>query len=415
MKVLVANLGSTSFKYRLFDMADERQLARGGVERIGSPVSRCFVEIGEHRAETNESVPNHGVAVDACIRQLTNPDGGCLKDASEISAIGFKAVHGGRISGVQIIDDRVLEAMEEMNSVAPAHNPPYMAAMRQLANMASKIPLVAAFETGFHQTIPDAWKRYAIPDSIAETLPIRKWGFHGASHRFIGWRTAQLLGRSDARVISLHLGGSNSMCAIRGGESVATTMGMSPQTGLPHNNRVGDIDPYALPLMMEHTGLALPELLKMLSTQAGLLGLSGGLSEDVRDLEEAASKGHAKAKLALDVFVAEIRRQLGSLMVALEGVDAIAFTGGIGENSQWVRREVCKGLTQFGISLCEQKNQSGAKERRIDSGADQTGTSNIGQSQSIADTRVNVEIWIVPTNEELIVARQTVEALRLKK
>lgn len=195
------------------------------------------------------------------------------------------------------------------------------------------------------------------------------------------------------------------MCAIRGGESVATTMGMSPQTGLPHNNRVGDIDPYALPLMMEHTGLSLPELLKMLSTQAGLLGLSGGLSEDVRDLEEAASKGHAKAKLALDVFVAEIRRQLGSLMVALEGVDAIAFTGGIGENSQWVRREVCKGLSQFGINLCEQKNQSGAKERRIDTGA----------TPSDSAMRGNVEIWIVPTNEELIVARQTVEALRSKK
>jgi acetate kinase len=395
MKVLVANLGSTSFKYRLFDMQDERQLARGGVERIGSPVSRCFVEIGDYRAESNEAVPNHGVAVEACIRQLTHPEAGCLKDASDISAIGFKAVHGGRLSGVQIIDEKVLSAMEEMNSVAPAHNPPYMAAMRQLASTSSRIPLVAAFETDFHQTIPDAWKRYAIPDALAQALPIRKWGFHGASHRFIGWRMAQLLERDDARVISLHLGGSSSMCAIRGGKSVATTMGMSPQTGLPHNNRVGDLDPYALPLMMEHTGLTLTELLRMLSTEAGLLGLSGGLSGDVRDLETAAASGQAKAQLALDVFVAEIRRQLGSMLVALGGVDALAFTGGIGENSQTIRSAVCEGLSDLGIELCNEKNQSGAKERRID-----------------PRTTGRVPIWIVPTNEELIVARQTVEAVR---
>jgi acetate kinase len=400
VKVLVANLGSTSFKYRLFDMSDERQLARGGVERIGSPSSRCFVEIGTSKVEMEQSVPNHGVAVDACIQQLTNPTSGCLRDASEISAIGFKAVHGGRVSGVQIIDESVLQAMDEMNSVAPAHNPPYMAAMRQLATMAAKIPLVAAFETDFHQSIPEAWKRYAIPDALAEQLPIRKWGFHGASHRFIGWRMSQLLGNSDARVISLHLGGSSSLCAMRGGRSVATTMGMSPQTGLPHNNRVGDLDPYALPLMMEKTGLTLKDLLKVLATEGGLLGLSGGLSGDVRDLEQAAEQGNAKARLALDVFIAEIRRQLGSMLVALGGADAIVFTGGIGENSITVRRAVCDGLQDLGIALCETKNQAGdnqagEKERRIDDAAR-------GKSQ----------LWIVPTNEELIVARQTVEAIQ---
>jgi acetate kinase len=395
VKVLVANLGSTSFKYRLFDMSDERQLARGGVERIGSPSSRCFVEIGTSKVEMEQSVPNHGVAVDACIQQLTNPKSGCLRDASEISAIGFKAVHGGRVSGVQIIDESVLQAMDEMNSVAPAHNPPYMAAMRQLATMAAKIPLVAAFETDFHQSIPEAWKRYAIPDALAEQLPIRKWGFHGASHRFIGWRMSQLLANSDARVISLHLGGSSSLCAMRGGRSVATTMGMSPQTGLPHNNRVGDLDPYALPLMMEKSGLSLKDLLKVLATEGGLLGLSGGLSGDVRDLEQAAEQGHAKARLALDVFIAEIRRQLGSMLVALGGADAIVFTGGIGENSITVRRAVCDGLLDLGIALCETKNSAGDKERRIDDAA-----------------RGKAQLWIVPTNEELIVARQTVEAIR---
>ena len=394
MKVLVANLGSTSFKYRLFDMSNEQQLARGGVERIGSPESRCFVEIGEYRGELTQSVPNHGTAVEACISQLTHPTHGCLQDASEISAIGFKAVHGGRLSGVQRIDDKVLAAMDEMNSVAPAHNPPYMAAMKQLASMSSNIPLVAAFETDFHQSIPEAWKRYAIPASIANALPIRRWGFHGASHRFIGWRTAQLLGRSDARIISCHLGGSSSLCAIRDGKSMATTMGMSPQTGLPQNNRVGDLDPYSLPLMMEHTGLSLERLLHLLSTQAGLLGLSNGLSGDVRDLEKASEAGNCDAKLALDVYVADIRRQMGGMLMALGGADAIVFTGGIGENGVGIRRAVCEGLEDLGIGLSATSNANGPTERRID------------------DTHGKVQIWIVPTNEELIVARQTVAAIQ---
>ena len=393
MKVLVANLGSTSFKYRLFDMSTEQQLARGGVERIGSPESRCFVEIGDYRGELTQPVPNHGTAVDACISQLTHPTHGCLQDASEIGAIGFKAVHGGRLSGVQRIDEKVLAAMDEMNSVAPAHNPPYMAAMKQLATMSSHIPLVAAFETDFHQTIPEAWKRYAIPASIANALPIRRWGFHGASHRYIGWRTAQLMGRSDARIISCHLGGSSSLCAIRDGKSMATSMGMSPQTGLPQNNRVGDLDPYSLPLMMEHTGLTLERLLHLLSTQAGLLGLSNGLSGDVRDLENASAKGNTDAKLALDVYVADIRRQMGGMLMALGGADAIVFTGGIGENGVGIRQSVCQGLEDLGIRLSAISNTSGPTERRID------------------DSQGKVQVWIVPTNEELIVARQTVAAI----
>lgn len=392
MKVLVSNLGSTSFKYRLYDMTNEQQLARGGVERIGAPESRCFVEIGSHKSEMTLSVPNHGVAVDACISQLTDPNHGCIRDASEISAIGFKAVHGGRISGVHRIDESVLQAMDEMNSVAPAHNPPYMAAMKQLASM-SRIPLVAAFETDFHQTIPEAWKRYALPSSLASALPIRKWGFHGASHRYIAGRSSELIGRSDARVISCHLGGSSSLCAIKAGKSVATTMGMSPQSGLPQNNRVGDLDPFALPLMMEHSGLTLTELLQELSTKAGLLGLSGGLSGDIRDIESAADAGNADAKLALDVYVAEIRRQMGGMMMAMGGLDAVVFTGGIGENGKRIRALICDGLQDLGISLCQDKNQSGSSERRIDDG---TG---------------RVELWIIPTNEEIVVARQTVAAI----
>jgi acetate kinase len=396
MKVLISNLGSTSFKYRLFDMSNERQLARGGVEQIGAPSSRCFVEINDHRSEAHLSVPHHGVAVEACLKQLTNPEFGCIREASEIQAIGFKAVHGGRFSGVYVIDENVLAAMEEMNAVAPAHNPPYMAAMKQLAAV-SPIPLVAAFETDFHNTIPEAWRRYAIPADWADSLPIRKWGFHGASHRFIAQRMAQLLGRDDLRLISCHLGGSSSLCAIRSGQSLATTMGMSPQSGLPQNNRVGDLDPFTLPLLMHSLGLSLSEVLKRLATEGGLLGLSRGLSADLKSLEQAAGAGNADAQLAVDAYVAEIRRHMGGMLMALGGVDAIAFTGGIGENSSTIRNKVCEGLSDLGISLDPSNNQSGPSERRIN-----------------ADSHA-VAIWIVPTNEELIVARQTVLAIEKAK
>ena len=247
MKILVANLGSTSFKYRLFDMAGNVQLARGGIERIGSPESRCMVEIGGRRQEKTLRVPDHAEAVRQCLAQLTDPEAGCLKEASEVSAIAFKAVHGGRISGVQRVTPEVLAAMEEMNDVAPAHNPPYIKAMRLLSEKLPEIPLVAAFETDFHRTIPDRNRYYAVPYEWAEDGLMRRYGFHGASHRYIATRTAELLG-PGLRIISCHLGGSSSLCAIRDGQSVATSMGFSAQSGLPQNNRVGDFDPFALPI-----------------------------------------------------------------------------------------------------------------------------------------------------------------------
>lgn len=400
MKVLVANLGSTSFKYRLLDMAPDAagelpvQLARGGVERIGSPSSPCSVEIGDYAGQMEMEVPHHGVAVQACVSQLTDPEHGCLNDAAEISAIGFKAVHGGRLQGVFRITDDVLDAMAEVSSVAPAHNPPYLSAMRQLAATVPDIPLVAAFETDFHATIPEARKRYALPKDWSDALPIRKWGFHGASHRYIATRSAQLLERSDARVISCHLGGSSSLCAIASGQSVATTMGMSPQTGLPQNNRVGDLDPFCLPMLMEHTGKDVEGVLAELATQSGLLGLSGGLSGDIRDLEEAAQAGNADAQLALDVYVAEIRRQLGGMLVALGGCDALVFTGGIGENGASIRHAVCAGLEELGLAIDPAKNEvARSSEVRLEPEGNAT------------------QVWIIPTNEELIVARQTVQVL----
>ena len=392
MKILVANLGSTSFKYRLFDMNGEHQLARGGVDRIGAAESSMFVEIGGNRRDHTGAVPDHAVAVRQCLEQLTDPEHGCLKSADEVAAIGFKAVHGGRYSGVQRITPDVLTAMDEMSGAAPAHNPPYTKAMRLLAEKLPEIPLVAAFETGFHQTIPASRKNYAIPWRWAEELQIKKWGFHGASHRYIGTRMAELSGRSDLRIVSCHLGGSNSLCAISGGESVATSMGMSPQTGLPQNNRVGDFDPFALPIVMQATGQTLEQVLNTLAEESGLLGLSG-LSGDCRDLEQAATAGDPRAKLALDVFVEEIRRHLGGMLVALGGADCICFTGGIGENGREIRSGVCAGLEQLGIELNESANSEVKGESRISREGSRT------------------EVWVVPTNEELIVARQTREIL----
>ncbi len=393
MKVLVANLGSTSFKYRLFDMADERQLARGGIERIGAQESPAFVEIAGRRQDVTGPVPDHAAAVRLCLAQLTAPDTGCLADASEVSAIGFKAVHAGGISGVQRVTPEVLAAMEEMGEVAPAHNPPYVVAMRLLREKLPEIPLVAAFETGFHQTIPDRNKYYPAPYEWAEKYHIKRWGFHGASHRYIATRMAELLGRDDLRVISCHLGGSNSLCAIRGRVSIATSMGMSPQSGVPHNNRVGDFDPFALPVIMKHTGQTLSQVLEELAERSGLLGLSG-VSGDIRDLEAAASAGNARARLALDVFTSDVRKSLGAMLAELGGAEAIVFTGGIGENGVNIRTAVAGGLAELGVELDPQANAQAKGESKISTPTSRT------------------QIWVVPTNEELIVARQTVQLLQ---
>ena len=394
MKVLVANLGSTSFKYRLFDMDTEAQLARGGIDRIGQDAEgSCFVEIDGKRTDRTQRIKDHAQAVQICLEQLTDPESGCLKSVDEVSAIGFKAVFAGKLSGLRIVDSELLDTMEALADVAPAHNPPYARAMRQLQSAFPEMPLVAALETAFHETIPEENRTYAVPYEWKTDCEIQKWGYHGASHRYIGTRIAELLGRDDLRVISCHLGGSNSLCAMRGGVSQANTLGMTPQTGLPHNNRVGDFDPFALPLLMRKTGKSLTELLDDLSQRSGLLGISG-LSADVRDLEEAAEEGHERADLALKVFVAEIRRYLGSYLAVLNGADAIVFTGGIGENSRRVRREVCARLDFAGIKLDQGLNVSAKGEARI----------------STKESRV--EIWTVPTNEEIVVARQTVEALR---
>jgi len=396
MKVLVANLGSTSFKYRLFDLPSETQLARGGIDRIGQPQSNCFVEIetaGEtHREETKTRVADHAEAVRICLGQLTNPDWGCMQSVAEVGAIGFKAVFAGRLSGVRLVDENLLTTMEALADVAPAHNPPYARAMRELTHAFPEIPLVAALETGFHETVAEENRIYAVPYEWKSEHEVQRWGFHGASHRYIAGRIAQILGRQDLKVISCHLGGSNSLCAIRGGKSLGTSMGMSPQTGVPHNNRVGDFDPFTLPVLMKKTGKSLEALLEELAEKGGLLGISG-LSGDVRDLEEAAANGHARADLALNTFVAAIRHYIGAYLVLLGGADAIVFTGGIGENSRRVRSGVCREMEWTGLRLDAARNETARGEARI----------------SAEDSRI--EVWVVPTNEELVVARQAAELI----
>ena len=389
MKVLVANLGSTSFKYSLYDMTDESVLACGRVERIGEPVSPCTVQIGERKEEIAVPVPDHAVAVRQCLAQLTDPQTGCLADASEVAAIGFKAVLAAGYSGVQIVTTELLEAMDELSDAMPAHNPPYIRAMRQLAERLPDIPLVAAFETGFHRTIPDRNRYYGVPLEWAEKYSIVRWGFHGASHRYIAERTAQLLGRDDLRIISCHLGGSSSLCAINAGKSVAASMGTSAQTGVFHNNRVGDFDPFMVSHLMRKLGKTQEEVLTLLATKSGMLGLSG-VSGDLRDVMDAADAGNDRARLAVDVMVGDIRKYLGAYLVELGGADVIVFTGGIGEYQFKIREMVTANLDQLGIVLDPTVNEQVR-----------------GTETAIHAPSSRTQLWVVPTNEELIVARQT--------
>ena len=368
MLVLVANLGSTSFKYKLLDMdLDGEVVARGGYERIG---------------QKDAPYKSHADVIDVLLKELKHkPD-----------AIGFKAVHGGPISGAVRVTDDVLKTMQEFADVAPAHNPAYIAAMKAFEARLPGVPQVAAFETAFHQTIPMSRQVYAIPHAWTEDFGVRRYGFHGASHRFIAMRMQELLGKDGSRrIISCHLGGSCSICAIEHGKSVANSMGLTPQSGVFHNNRVGDFDIYAM-LRLSHHGLSLDEVLKKLCKEGGLLGISG-ISNDMRDVERAANQGDARAKLAIEAFVESVRHFIGAYLVVLGGCDALVFTGGIGENGTAIRQAVCRDMEFAGIALDEAKNHVH------------------GQEQKVSKVESSAEIWVVPTNEELIVAMQTVAVL----
>jgi acetate kinase len=368
MLVLVANLGSTSFKFKLLDMdAGGDEVARGAYERIGQPGS---------------PYKSHADVIDVILKELKHkPD-----------AIGFKAVHGGPISGAVRVTDEVIAIQEQFADVAPAHNPAYIAAMKAFRQKLPNVPQVAAFETAFHQTIPLARQVYAIPHEWTEKFGIRRYGFHGASHRYISWRVPELVGKDKSRrVISCHLGGSSSICAIQDGKSIANSFGMTAQSGLPHNNRAGDFDTFAI-LKLQAEGLKLEDIFKRLSKDGGLLGMSG-VSADLRDIEKAAGEGNVRAQLAIDAVVDSLRHYVGAYLVALGGCDVLVFTGGIGENGIKIREAVCRNLEFAGIYLDTTKNQVRGKETEISA------------------VESDVAIWVVPTNEELVVATLTVNVL----
>ncbi len=377
MNILVANIGSTSFKYRLDRVEGVAQtvLARGRVERIGQPASAC---------------PDYETAIRLCIADIAG-EGRPLGSLSDLSAIGFKAVHAGPVGGARVVDDAVLEAMETFAFFAPAHNPPYVAAMRSFRRALPAVPLVALFETAFFDALDEAATTYAVPAAWREELGVRRYGFHGASHRAASEHARTIVG-PRARHVSCHLGGSSSVAAIRDGVAVDTSFGMSPQSGLPQNNRTGDLDVFAALFVMKRRGLDVDAMARVLATESGLAGLSG-LSGDVRDLDEAAGAGHRRARLALDVYVRAIRHYVGAFLVELGGLDVLTFSGGIGENSPAIRAGVCRGLESFGIVLDEAVNGAARAEARI----------------SPAGSPVTV--LVVPADEERIVARATAEVV----
>ncbi|MGD0480684.1 MAG: acetate/propionate family kinase [Terracidiphilus sp.] len=383
MKVLIPNIGSTSFKYRLVEISDkpaagETVLAQGRVERVGQPGGECA---------------DCSAAIRKCLGEIAGP-GKPLKSLSEIGAVGFKVVHAGPLNTPQIIDDALLAAMEEFSFMAPAHNPPYIAAIEAFEGELPGVPLVAVMEPFPYRFMDEASTTYAVPYAWRTEHGIRRYGFHGASHRSANERAQTLLGRPDLpridlRHISCHLGGSSSVAAFKKGVAVDTSMGASPQSGLPQNNRVGDIDVFAVLHMMKKLGLGPDEMATLLGSQSGLAGISG-TSGDLRDLEEAAAKGSARARLALDVFVRAIRHYVGAFLLELGGLDVITFSGGIGENSAAIRAAVLKGLVPFGVELDEEKNAE------------------IKGEGEISTMRSMVKVLVIPANEEAILARETV-------
>ena len=373
MRCLIPNIGSTSLKYRVLDMPRECVLGEGRVERIGQPGGQCI---------------DYPAAIHKCVDDLVGR-GKALKSLDEVEAVGFKAVHPGPMRGPRLVDDELLAAMNEFAFFAPAHNPPYVAAMQAFRKEVPGVPLVAVFETAPYAGLSDAATTYAVPYEWRTRYGIRRYGFHGASHRAASETVQTTLGKAEIRHISCHLGGSSSIAAFRDGVAVGTSFGTSPQSGLPQNNRVGDIDAFAVLFMMKKLDVDVEEMARILGSQSGLAGISGR-SGDIRDLDEAAAAGDKRSQLALDVFVRAIRHYIGAFMLELGGLEVISFSGGIAENSAEIRSAVCRGLAEFGIELDEAMN---TKART---------------AQTISSTGSRVKVLIVPADEEIIVARETV-------
>ncbi|MEA4871044.1 MAG: acetate/propionate family kinase [Christensenella sp.] len=386
MKILVCNVGSTSLKYRLFDLdAEEKTLSEGKMERVGTQSGTwTHQDTGEAATKETLPIPDYASGIrlmqEALLRQS-------LTSMEALDCVAFKVVHAKEVTGVQLLDERVLAAMTAFNTVAPSHNPPYIAAIRQFRAALPNTPLVGSFETGFHASMPPEAYLYSIPIEVSRKYAIRRYGFHGASHEYVSMRTAELMGKTDFKLISCHLGGSGSLCAVVNGRSIDTNLGLSLQCGIMHNNRCGDIDPYLPIYLMKDFGYTMDEIEHMLNKQSGLLGMSG-VSNDLRDVEAAADAGNEDARNAVESYCYQIKKQIGAYAAAMGSVDAISFAGGIGENSALVRRRALEGLEFFGVSLDPGKNETARPDCEL------TGPTS------------RARVFAIATNEEIVVARK---------
>ena len=391
MKVLVVNCGSSSLKYQLIDMETENVMAKGYLEKIGLDDSFLTHTVNGEKHKIEKKIDNHEQGIKLVIDQLLDKEYGVIKDLKEIDAVGHRVVHGGeRFSGSVIITDEVEETMKECIPLAPLHNPAGITGIDACKKALPGVPMVGVFDTAFHQTLPKKAYMYAIPYEYYEKYGIRKYGFHGTSHRFVSKRVAEVMNKpiEDLKIVACHLGQGASLCAIKNGKSVETTMGLTPLAGVPMGTRSGDIDPSIVTFIMKNEKISCDEMDTILNKKSGKLGLSG-VSSDDRDIEAAAKEGNEKAKLAIDNFTYQVAGNIGKLAVQMGGVDVITFAGGIGENGIEAREEICKYLEFMGVKIDSEKNNCRGKEVEI----------------STVDSKIKV--FIIPTNEELMIARDT--------
>lgn len=396
MKILVLNCGSSSLKYQLIDMENEEVLAKGNYEKIGIKGSFLTHKVNGEKFKIEKDAEGHDDAIAEVIAQLTDAEHGVIKDVAEIDAIGHRTVHGGeKFAKSVVIDDEVIKGIVECSELAPIHNPASLAGIRACQKLMPGKPMVAVFDTAFHQTMPEEAYIYNIPYEYYEKYRIRKYGFHGTSHRFVAKRTAELMNmpEEDLKMVNCHLGQGASLCAIKGGKSVDTTMGLTPLAGIPMGTRSGDLDPSIVTFLMSHEKLSPAEMDAVLNKKSGKLGLSG-VSNDDRDIEAAAEQGNKRAQLAIDSFVYNVAGTLGKYITLLNGVDAITFTAGIGENSAATRKDICKYLEFMGVKIDDEKNNTRGEEIEI----------------STPDSKIKV--FVVPTNEELMIARDTLDLIK---
>lgn len=393
MKVLVINCGSSSLKYQLMNMENEAVLAKGLVERIGIEGSVLTHKVNDEKVVIEQPMKDHKVAIGLVLDALVDKNHGVISDMSEISAVGHRVVHGGeKYAGSVLIDDGVMAALEECVKLAPLHNPPNIIGINACKELMPNTPMVGVFDTAFHQTLPEEAYIYALPYELYTKYGVRKYGFHGTSHRFVSVTAAEMMGKKpeELKIITCHLGNGASLAAIDGGKSVDTTMGFTPLAGVAMGTRCGDIDPAIVPFLAKEADMSIAEVDNLMNKKSGVLGISG-LSSDFRDIENAAKEGNKRAQLALNVFDYKVRTAIGSYVAALNGVNAIVFTAGLGENSASNRESICAGLTYLGIKIDAEKNSMRGKAMEI----------------STPDSKVKV--FVIPTDEELMIARDTKE------